>query len=163
MTGVTNIVFWTSLAGLSLLIVFRNIRTRRIAALLFWIAVLAACGVTYFYIFQDHNAVSAKGEQPNQTGFVVVLYVCMFLGIVCHYFYSWFLKIKKERVPFDWGNFLAPIFASPIIFVPLLAAFQSADIDLTKLTVPKFMIFLVAFQNGFFWKEVVDNRGKEQK
>jgi len=164
MSGVANIVFWTSLAGLCGLSLFEYYKLRKPGRLFLWLAVLATCGAAYFYIFQNSlTAIASKGEQPSQSVFVVVLYICMFLGMACHYFYSWFLKSKREREPFDWGNFLAPVFASPIVFVPLLGAFQNADIDLTKLTLPKFMVFFVAFQNGFFWKEVVDNRAREQK
>jgi hypothetical protein len=163
MASLSNIVFCISLAGLFVLVFLEYIRTKKLGRLLFCLAVLAGCGAVYFYVFQSNRSIASKGEQPNQAGFVVVLYVCMFLGMVCHSFYSRFLKAKREREPFDWGNFLAPIFASPIVFVPLLGAFQNADVDLTRLTMPKFMVFFVAFQNGFFWKEVVDNRGKEQK
>jgi hypothetical protein len=163
MTSLSDIVFWISLAGLCVCVFFEYAREKKINRLLFWLVVLAGCGAAYFYIFRGNRSIASKGEQPNQAGFVVVLYLCMFLGMVCHYFYSRFLKAKGEREPFDWGNFLVPIFASPIVFVPLLGAFQNADVDLTNLTMPKFMVFFVAFQNGFFWKEVVDNRGKEQK
>ena len=53
------------------------------------------------------------------------------------------------------------MFAAPIILIPLLAAFQGADIDLAKLTTPRIMMFCVAFQNGFFWKEFFDRKQKE--
>jgi hypothetical protein len=163
MSGLSNIVFWTSLTGLCALSFFEYQKLKKTGRLFLWLALLAACGVGYFYIFQNRVAIASKGEQPNQSIFVIILYICMFMGMSCHYFYSWFLKSTREREPFDWRNFLAPVFASPIVFVPLLGAFQNADVDLTKLTIPKFMVFFVAFQNGFFWKEVVDNRGKEQK
>lgn len=163
MSGLANIVFWTSVAGLCALFFFEYQKSKNPGRLFLWLALLSACGAGYFYIFQSRGAIVSKGEQPDQSVFVVVLYICMFLGMACHYFYSAFLKSAREREPFDWRNFLAPIFASPIVFVPLLGAFQNADVDLTKLTMPKFMVFFVAFQNGFFWKEVVDNRGKGQK
>lgn len=163
MGGLSSIVFWVSLAGLCVLVFLEYVRVRKLRRLLFCLAVLAGCGALYFYFFQSSPSIASKGEQPSQAGFVVVLYACMFLGMVCHSFYSRFLKAKTEREPFDWGNFFAPVFASPIVFMPLLGAFQNADVDLTKLTMPKFMVFFVAFQNGFFWKEVVDNRAKEQK
>jgi hypothetical protein len=57
---------------------------------------------------------------------------------------------------------LLPMLASPLVFIPLLGAFQNAPVDLMSLTLPKFMVFFVAFQNGFFWKEVVDNFRKKQ-
>lgn len=104
-----------------------------------------------------------KGSQANETGFVIVLYLSMLAGMACHYFYGLFLLPQRKRSKFDLGAFLAPVFASPIVFIPLLGAFQNTEVDLTQLTLPKFMVFFVAFENGFFWKEVVDNRRKEQK
>ena len=73
------------------------------------------------------------------------------------------MQSDSERQPFNIGRFLAPVFASPIVFIPLLGAFQSMDIDITNLTLPKIMVFFVAFENGFFWKEVVDNHQKRTK
>lgn len=160
--GITNIVFWASLAALALLVLIHYSRARKFAWLALWLVLLAAAGAAYFYTFQAPS-LTGKAEQPNQLAFIVVLYVFMFLGIICHFFYAWLSKPKSGRDPFDWGSLLAPVFASPLVFVPLLGAFQSADVDLARLTMPKVMIFFVAFQNGFFWKEVVDNRAKEQQ
>jgi hypothetical protein len=54
-----------------------------------------------------------------------------------------------------------PVLASPIVFIPLLASLQNADPDLSRIDVPGFMIFVVAFENGFFWKEYFDNRKRK--
>jgi hypothetical protein len=87
----------------------------------------------------------------------------MVVGMASHYLYNLLMKSARTRQPFDLRRFIAPIFASPIVFIPLLGAFQSADIDLTNLMLPKYMVFLVAFENGFFWRELVENRTKEQR
>jgi drug/metabolite transporter (DMT)-like permease len=105
---------------------------------------------------------SGRGEANNEVYFVIILYACMLLGMAAHYGYSHFSEPKKERKEFDPGLFFAPIFTSPIIFVPLLAALQNAEIELTKLTAPKMMVFFVAFENGFFWKDYFDQRRKEK-
>jgi ABC-type multidrug transport system permease subunit len=163
MENVSNTVFWVCLGGLGVLALLGYRKSRAIGRLVFWIAALTLCGVTYFYVFQIRSGVLAKGEQKNDAAFVVILFICMLLGMACQYFYTLFMKPKQKRGAFDLGSFLAPVFASPLVFIPLLGAFQSSDIDLTSLTLPKFMVFFVAFENGFFWKEVVDNRRKEQK
>lgn len=119
------------------------------------------CGGAYYLIFQTDVRIHSKGAQPQELSFIIILYVCMLLGILCHYFYDLFGRAKGNRSPFDLGLFLAPIFASPLVFIPLLAAFQNAEIDLSNLKIPKFMVFFVAFENGFFWKEVVENHRKE--
>jgi hypothetical protein len=162
MTDLTSILFWFSLAGLSVLAVLSYRKSRNLPHLLMWIALLAVCGGTYYAVFQTQWHIASKGEQPNQTGFVIVLYVCMLLGMASHYFYTLLLKPKRDRDPFDLGALLAPVFASPLVFIPLLGAFQNSQVDLATLTLPKMMVFFVAFENGFFWKEVVDNRRKEQ-
>jgi hypothetical protein len=95
--------------------------------------------------------------------FAAALYICMLLGMGAQFLYRHFEQPRHQRQIFDWGVFLAPVFASPVIFLPLLASFQNAEIDLRLLTVPRLMIFLVAFQNGFFWKEHFDRRQMEAK
>jgi cytochrome bd-type quinol oxidase subunit 2 len=89
----------------------------------------------------------------------------MLLGMFAQYLYRHFERPKRYRNKWDWGCFIAPIFASPIIFTPLAAAFQSVDIDLTKPNskLPQLMIFFVAFENGFFWKEHYDRKQKEEE
>jgi hypothetical protein len=104
--------------------------------------------------------VVAKGPQTGQL-LAVALYVSMLLGMFAEFLYSHFEKPKRKRTQFDWGLFFAPVCASPIVFIPLMAAFQSADVDLQKSAIPRLMVFLVAFQNGFFWKEHFDARRKD--
>ena len=82
----------------------------------------------------------------------------MLLGMLAQYGYNYFVTPKSDRKAFDLGVFIAPVFASPVVFIPLLAALQNADIDLTALTIPRMMVFLVAFQNGFFWKDFFDRQ-----
>ena len=94
---------------------------------------------------------------------MIILYLCMLLGMAAQYAHNRFFLPKAQRPEFDFGLFLAPIFASPIIFIPLLAAMQNAEVDLAQLTVPKMMVFFVAFENGFFWKEYFDHRRQEKQ
>jgi hypothetical protein len=89
---------------------------------------------------------------------IIILYLFMVVGMICQYLYSLLIQPRKQRPPFDWGNFLAPLFASPIVSIPMLVAFQNSEIDLTQLTLPRVMVFVVAFQNGFFWKEIFESR-----
>jgi hypothetical protein len=85
----------------------------------------------------------------------------MLLGMGAQFLYRHFEQPQRKRRKFDWGVFLAPVSASPIVFLPLLASFQNSEVDLSKLDVPRLMIFFVAFQNGFFWKEHFDQRQRE--
>ncbi|MBI3667554.1 MAG: hypothetical protein HY236_15230 [Acidobacteria bacterium] len=108
------------------------------------------------------SGTAAKGPSGGQDlVFAAALGICMVLGMAAQFLYQHFEQPARKRKRFDWGLFVAPIFASPVVYVPLLASFQNADIDLNRLTIPRLMIFLVAFQNGFFWKEHFDRRRKE--
>lgn len=64
----------------------------------------------------------------------------------------------RKRSPFDWGNFIAPIFLSPIVFVPLFESLKSAP-QAHATT----MSLLVAFENGFFFKNFIDHRERAQR
>ena len=123
----------------------------------FWFqaAALALAAVVVYGLFWSRGVTQAKGDQP---AFAFVLYLCMVLGMLAHAAYVRFEQPKAQRPPFDWGAFLAPLFASPIVFIPLLAALQNANVDLEHLTAPRLMVFFVAFENGFFWKEYFDHR-----
>ena len=91
--------------------------------------------------------------------FIVVMYIFMVLGMAAQFAYNHYSKPRgKRRKKFDFGLFIAPFFASPIIFIPLLAAFMSADIDLSQEHQSRIMLFFVAFENGFFWKDYFDHK-----
>ncbi|MCI5219909.1 MAG: hypothetical protein D3914_12170 [Candidatus Electrothrix sp. LOE2] len=80
-----------------------------------------------------------------------VMFVCTMLGIMAHYIF--YLKGK-----FSWQEFLKPLVISPIIFLPLVGSVQS----LTGLEPVQMISFaILAFQNGFFWKEVFGRVKKE--
>ena len=54
-------------------------------------------------------------------------------------------------------EFLMPIFASPIVFIPLLTISSDAAMN-GPFTQARLMVYLVAFQNGFFWKNFFDEK-----
>ena len=85
----------------------------------------------------------------------------MLLGMLAHWLYVWLETPQRKRPAFDLGLFLGPVLASPIIFIPLLASLQNTDLNLSQIDIPRFMVFVVAFENGFFWKEYFDNRKKK--
>jgi CDP-diglyceride synthetase len=76
-----------------------------------------------------------------------LMFVCTMFGIMAHYIF--YMKGK-----FSWKNFLKPLVVSPIIFLPLVGSVQSAS-GLESIQMITFAI--LAFQNGFFWKEVLSN------
>jgi hypothetical protein len=90
------------------------------------------------------------------------LFIAMLVGMLAQYCYSRFEHphSERKRLKWDWGLFVAPVFASPIIFIPLLAAFLKTDA--TNQPDLNLMILLVAFQNGFFWKEHYDRKRTQE-
>lgn len=101
----------------------------------------------------------AMGPQEDLSLWVA-LYVCMVAGMFAQYAYRHLGLPRRRRTKWDWGLFIAPIFASPIVFVPLATSCISGGLDLSRPSAAKLMIFLVAFQNGFFWKEFFDLKQK---
>jgi hypothetical protein len=153
-----------SLAGLLIIAVYRFVtaETKRIGYFILQLAVLAVCfGVLYTFFFTREQII-VKGP-GHEVYFVLVLYLCMLLGMLAQYLHKRFEQPKADRKKqkFDFGMFIAPVFASPIVFIPLLAALQNVVTgDLRNLTTAKLMVFFVAFENGFFWKEYFDHRRK---
>jgi hypothetical protein len=131
---------------------------------LFEAAGLALFSLFLHWLFGFPVPVQAEAKGPeDEWKLVVVLFISMMLGMLAQAFYEHFSLARSVRVrkPIDWGLLFAPVCASPIVFIPLLVALQNANIDLRTLTVPRMMIFLVAFQNGFFWKEHFDRKRTE--
>jgi hypothetical protein len=161
MTSLTAV----SLVGLAALAILRFVKIKNLRSFILQISALILTAVFLNALF-DFPAIAptatGKGEPGQDVYLVIVLYICMLLGMAAQYAYTRFEQPKAGRKTFDFGLFVAPIFASPIIFIPLLAALQNADMDLTRLTTPKMMMFFVAFENGFFWKEYFDHRRLEK-
>ena len=108
----------------------------------------------YALAFPDPD-IETKGA-VDETIAVVFCYLSMVLGMMAQYCYK-----QAERgdttLTFEPMEFLMPIFASPIVFIPLLTI--TADISLSgPFTKAKLMVYLVAFQNGFFWKSFFEQR-----
>jgi hypothetical protein len=102
-----------------------------------------------------NRTVETKG--PAQEAIAVVFcYAAMLLGMIAQYGYSQAERGRK-RFKFEAMQFMMPVFASPIVFIPLLTI--TADMPLGgAFTRAKLMVYLVAFQNGFFWKSFFEQR-----
>jgi hypothetical protein len=75
----------------------------------------------------------------------------MLLGMAAEYLYH-YLDSKSEERKFDWASFIKPFLVSPLVFVPLAASLQNANIDSSRVDIPRLMVCLVAFENGFLWR-----------
>jgi hypothetical protein len=106
----------------------------------------------------------AKGPDNSDIYLIILIcYIVMLLGMLCHFLFFHYVLSREKRGKFDWGRFLAPIFISPIIFIPIATTLQNSKVDFANPSTVNLMIFLIAFQNGFFWKELFDNRINKDK
>ena len=52
---------------------------------------------------------------------------------------------------FSWRDFAKPLVASPIILLPMIGSVQGAELESVQLI----SFAILAFQNGFFWQQVL--------
>ena len=64
----------------------------------------------------------------------------------------------RKKFKFELVTFMMPVFASPIVFIPLLTLTTDEAMAGGAFTRVKLMVYLVAFQNGFFWKSFFEQR-----
>lgn len=83
---------------------------------------------------------------------IVIMFVCVCAGIAAnHFFYS-----KKK---FSVKVFFKTILISPILLLPLIGSVQG----ISALEAIQLISFgILAFQNGFFWKEVLEHARMQQ-
>ena len=156
MSGLLNWITAISLLVLAGVLFYRDYKAGSWKSFILHAIILLAC-VAFLWRFYGFLTRAPVGRGANnEVYFIIVLYLFMVLGMFASYAYRHFSREKAERKQWDFGLFIAPVFVSPIIFIPLLTAFQQADNDS-----PRMMIFLVAFQNGFLWKEYFDQKRKK--
>ena len=66
----------------------------------------------------------------------------------------------QTKFTFNALTFLMPVFASPIVFIPLLTLTSELGAG-GAFTRARVMVYLVAFQNGFFWKVFFEQQQKQ--
>jgi hypothetical protein len=76
-----------------------------------------------------------------------IMLVCTLFGVAAHYIY--YMEGK-----FIWRTFLKPLVISPIVLLPLIGSVQGSP-GLEPVQMISFGV--LAFQNGFFWKEVFEH------
>ena len=141
LTGVLSV----SVIGLTVSVWYRNVIRRRPRR------VLPAVALTILTVlvlrFTLSEQIETKGP-VNETLAVAFCYGAMLLGMVAQYAYN---QARTGNFEFDPAAFFMPIFASPIVFIPLLTVIS--DVNATgALATSKLMVYLVSFQNGFFWR-----------
>ena len=110
---------------------------------------LLVVGITA--VIQQRNPL-LMGAPMDPSGFPVswvltVMFLGVLLGIAA--------KVLFEKRTFHWTDFARPAAISPIVLLPLIGTLDSGDVQLLQLV----SLFILAFQNGFFWQKVIENVG----
>jgi cell division protein FtsW (lipid II flippase) len=162
MSTVATATIAASALILAALLALQARKTGAWRAFSFELAALAGFAVFLNLLFPWRAGLSAKGGRGERFALAGFLGLCMIFGMLAQFLYRHFERPHAERPQFDWGMFIAPLFASPIVFIPLLAALDVDHADLGNMTATRSMIFFVAFQNGFFWKEFFDRKQRQE-
>ncbi len=153
-----NIILSISLLILSIIMFFRDYKKRAWKSFVFHFVIIVMVFGYLFYFFNFltvQDKIISKGSKSDEIILVIILYFFMVIGMLSSYAHNYFLVKKSERKKWDFGLFIAPIFASPIVFIPLVMTFQQLDTNSSRI-----LIYLISFQNGFFWKEYCDSKRK---
>lgn len=119
------------------------------------ITLLAAASILFLL---RPNQVDKMGSVA-ETASMIICYAAMLLGMAAEYGYAIAdRRARGETASFDMLTFLMPIFASPIVFIPLLTLTSELGAGGGAFTRARLMVYLVAFQNGFFWKQLFEQR-----
>ena len=145
MTPVLSSLLAASVVGLLACVWWFSVvraRPRRVARAVALTA-LAVIAIRYAMV----TPVESKGA-IHETLAVVFCYAAMVVGMMAQYAYQ---QTQTHDFRFDPAAFLMPIFVSPIVFIPLLTVI--GEVNTTgAFAQPKLMVYLIAFQNGFFWR-----------
>jgi hypothetical protein len=142
---------WTSasigvcLALITILIisdfVMRRSARRLVIALLVLLVTVLLLYVTTGFPFPPRR--QAFGGQPP-----ILAIGLMFLGVVLGIAATYVFNLAGS---FSWRDFLRPLVASPIVLLPLIGSVQGAQLEPMQLV----SFTVLAFQNGFFWQQVL--------
>jgi uncharacterized membrane protein YidH (DUF202 family) len=149
-----GIVLFASSFALAAAVGYHDVARRRPRRYLPALLCAAVACATFVLVFADR--IETKGS-VEETAAVVLCYGAMLLGMAAEYFYTQ-AERGSRTLSFEPMAFLMPIFASPIVFIPLLTITSEVAIGGGAFTRSKLMVYLVAFQNGFFWKGFFEQR-----
>jgi hypothetical protein len=98
---------------------------------------------------ENYNIVSKGNNTVNNIEYIY-LFLSMILGMISHYFFHEFEKVRFE---FKFKKMIRPLLISPIVFSSIYyISNESKEITL--------LLYLFSFQNGFFWQTILDNEQK---
>jgi len=154
--GALNSLLLVSGAASAVVLLVLALRTRRPRVIILTMLVVA---LSAWIVYSVAPATAGtRGEGDSTT--LIISYVAMILGMTSQYVYSQ-AERGAETLTFNWLSFVMPILASPIVFIPLVSVAGEVPAVGGAFTQAKVMVYLVAFQNGFFWKHFFDRRKQD--
>jgi hypothetical protein len=121
----------------------RGRRRRGAIGLLALAAFVLALYVTTGFPFPSRGRIAFGGEISVWWA-VLAMLVGIVLGMVAQYVWS-----KPQK--FTWLDFLRPIVVSPLVLLPLIGSLSGGPLEAMQLI----SLALLAFQNGYFWQQVL--------
>ena len=113
------------------------------AGLLLLFVFLIILNVTTGFPRPSTGRVAFGGSIPSWWA-VLAMAVGVVFGMIAQYVWS-----KPKRV--NLLDFLRPIVVSPLVLLPLIGSLQNGPLETIQLA----SLALLAFQNGFFWQQVL--------
>ncbi|QOY90784.1 hypothetical protein [Paludibaculum fermentans] len=150
----TVIVSMSSLL-LAIRLIWRHRREPSVFALSIGLGMISLYLLLLHVLFGFPAAQEVQAKSGSDYGFltmVLALYICMLLGMMAEYGYHHFSLPVGSRQRFDFGSIARPILVSPLVFIPLVSSIQNSGLDLVHMDGMRFMVFVVAFENGFLWR-----------
>jgi len=146
-----------SILGLGLILLLTLVKKRGSRTLVIQVLVLTVYALILngVFGFTKPAHIKARGS-TEEIALIGSVYLFSILGIVAQV-----LSTRMQLPEIDWPRFevrslVASVLASTIIVIPLMTVFDSESLKLGQWGGPRFVIFFVAFQNGFFWKDYFD-------
>ncbi len=75
------------------------------------------------------------------------MFFSMLVGIASKYLFDLIGEKRRRRLAFNKWQFLRPFLVSPIIFLAILSQVPE--------NIPAHMLFIISYQNGFFWQTLL--------
>lgn len=154
-TSLTNILVFSFIAVLAGL-TYHYIKSRNWKAWAFSLIIVGICALLLNRFFSFPQPIETYGP-AEETVALVIAYLSMLIGMAAQYFY-YQAKNGQRRFKFSLLSFLMPILISPIVFIPLLSIVQEMGFEGGAVTKSTMILYFVAFQNGFFWKEIFERQ-----
>jgi hypothetical protein len=107
--------------------------------------VLVAVAIGVFFMVSPASSKQAFGPaSASPLVALALMFVGVLLGIAATYVFN-------LTGPFSWRDLARPLVVSPLVLLPLIGSLQGSNLEPVQLI----CFVVLAFQNGFFWQQVL--------